>query len=234
MRDPFFNSLGVTTSMRKSQELEGGVQRCEKGKAQAVVESPSELEKRISDFSQKRIVLEKILREFKDVDKGPMEISPELRMRLSICSQQNIILKAILRKFIGTEKGLRMGNGDVSMSAGGDGLKQIQTRLQTLKEEREKLLGLKVSAEGKSREYLIPCPPNWRENGDQIQAHMEALKEERDELEECKDMEEGRSKEYLDIGNALSRHVAPSDSFPTRGTILGWGPGISKLPRAVA
>ncbi|CAM4558718.1 E3 ubiquitin-protein ligase TRIM39-like isoform X2 [Lepidochelys kempii] len=32
--------------------------------------------------------------------------------------------------------------------------KQIQTRLQTLKEEREKLLGLKVSAEGRSREYL--------------------------------------------------------------------------------
>ncbi|XP_044838094.1 zinc finger protein RFP-like isoform X1 [Mauremys mutica] len=32
--------------------------------------------------------------------------------------------------------------------------KQFQTRLQTLKEEREKLLGLKVSAEGRSREYL--------------------------------------------------------------------------------
>ncbi|XP_065421176.1 zinc finger protein RFP-like isoform X1 [Chrysemys picta bellii] len=32
--------------------------------------------------------------------------------------------------------------------------KQIQTRLQTLKEEREKLLGLKVSTEGRSREYL--------------------------------------------------------------------------------
>uniref|UniRef100_A0A452HKD2 Uncharacterized protein n=1 Tax=Gopherus agassizii TaxID=38772 RepID=A0A452HKD2_9SAUR len=32
--------------------------------------------------------------------------------------------------------------------------KQFQTQLQTLKEEREKLLGLKVSAEGRSREYL--------------------------------------------------------------------------------
>nr|XP_042698826.1 zinc finger protein RFP-like [Chrysemys picta bellii] len=33
--------------------------------------------------------------------------------------------------------------------------KQIQTQLQTLKEEREKLLGLKVSTEGRSREYLV-------------------------------------------------------------------------------
>nr|XP_008165344.1 E3 ubiquitin-protein ligase TRIM7-like [Chrysemys picta bellii] len=48
------------------QDIRSILSRCEKGKAQAVVESPSKLEKRISDFSQKRIDLEKILREFKD------------------------------------------------------------------------------------------------------------------------------------------------------------------------
>ncbi|XP_024075589.2 E3 ubiquitin-protein ligase TRIM7-like [Terrapene carolina triunguis] len=48
------------------QDIRSILSRCEKGKAQAVVESPSKLEKRIGDFSQKRIDLEKILREFKD------------------------------------------------------------------------------------------------------------------------------------------------------------------------
>ncbi|CAM5097819.1 unnamed protein product [Natator depressus] len=48
------------------QDIRSILSRCEKGKAQVAVESPSELEKRICDFSQKRIILEKFLREFKD------------------------------------------------------------------------------------------------------------------------------------------------------------------------
>nr|XP_048674454.1 zinc finger protein RFP-like isoform X3 [Caretta caretta]XP_048674457.1 zinc finger protein RFP-like isoform X6 [Caretta caretta]XP_048674459.1 zinc finger protein RFP-like isoform X7 [Caretta caretta] len=49
------------------QDIRSILSRCEKGKAQVAVESPSELEKRICDFSQKRIILEKFLREFKDI-----------------------------------------------------------------------------------------------------------------------------------------------------------------------
>ncbi|XP_050777191.1 E3 ubiquitin-protein ligase TRIM7-like isoform X2 [Gopherus flavomarginatus] len=48
------------------QDIRSILSRCEKGKAQAVGESLSKLEKRIGDFSEKRIVLEMILREFKD------------------------------------------------------------------------------------------------------------------------------------------------------------------------
>ncbi|XP_039358138.1 E3 ubiquitin-protein ligase TRIM7-like isoform X2 [Mauremys reevesii] len=48
------------------QDIRSILSRCEKGKAQAVGESPSKLEKRIGDFSEKRIVLEMSLRKFKD------------------------------------------------------------------------------------------------------------------------------------------------------------------------
>ncbi|KAM9119662.1 uncharacterized protein ACDP82_015986 [Pangshura tecta] len=48
------------------QDIRSIFSRCEKGKAQAVGESPSKLEERIGDFSEKRIALEMILRKFKD------------------------------------------------------------------------------------------------------------------------------------------------------------------------
>uniref|UniRef100_A0A8C4WR60 Zinc finger protein RFP-like n=1 Tax=Gopherus evgoodei TaxID=1825980 RepID=A0A8C4WR60_9SAUR len=48
------------------KDIRSILSRCEKGKAQAVGESLSKLENRIGDFSEKRIVLEMILREFKD------------------------------------------------------------------------------------------------------------------------------------------------------------------------
>uniref|UniRef100_A0A452HYG5 Uncharacterized protein n=1 Tax=Gopherus agassizii TaxID=38772 RepID=A0A452HYG5_9SAUR len=53
--------------------------RCEKGKAQAVGESLSKLENRIGDFSEKRTVLEMILREFKvNVTLDPDTAHPKL------------------------------------------------------------------------------------------------------------------------------------------------------------
>ncbi|CAM2101570.1 unnamed protein product [Caretta caretta] len=155
------------------QDVRSTLSRCEKGKFQQPEEISPELGERVSDFSQKTIVLTETLRKFKDTLPSALE-------SLGAHRQANVTLDPDTADphLVLSEGGKSVRWGDTRQRLpnnperfdtehcvlGCEGFTsgrhcwevegKILAHLKTLREEREKLLGLKETGEKKSRKYL--------------------------------------------------------------------------------
>ncbi|XP_050777127.1 uncharacterized protein LOC127033274 isoform X3 [Gopherus flavomarginatus] len=156
------------------QDIRSTWSRCEKLKFEKPVAVPEDLRERVGVSSQRNICLQEALKKFKEtlpyqlnflISKAEKEVQatpdPDLAYPSSIVSTD----ESVLQKYQDTgylvpqnrfyPAACLLGyTGFTSGRCYWEMEEKIQAHLKALREEREKLLGLKVTGEGKSQEYL--------------------------------------------------------------------------------